>query len=131
MSGVIKELKVEEGATVPVGTEILSIDEAAMLPSHLRPSPCKEAPAPAPAPVLSQKRLHLLRLPTPRSCSCPGGTVGWRERPLTTAVSAAARNAGRYDRICGRSYASGPRRNVHGQQLLLRPQVAPRAKKSY
>ena len=27
VAGVIKELKVEEGATVPVGTEILAIDE--------------------------------------------------------------------------------------------------------
>ena len=40
VSGVIKELKVEEGATVPVGTEILAIDEGA--------SGAEEAPAPQP-----------------------------------------------------------------------------------
>jgi 2-oxoisovalerate dehydrogenase E2 component (dihydrolipoyl transacylase) len=41
VAGVIKELKVEEGATVPVGTEILTIDEGG--------SAAEEAPAPQPA----------------------------------------------------------------------------------
>src|SRR6476469_10243178 len=40
VSGVIKELKVEEGATVPVGTEILAIDEGG--------AAAVEAPAPQP-----------------------------------------------------------------------------------
>jgi 2-oxoisovalerate dehydrogenase E2 component (dihydrolipoyl transacylase) len=62
VAGVIKELKVEEGSTVPVGTEILSIDEggdAAAAPAPQAPTahaPAPEpasapAPAPAPAPV--------------------------------------------------------------------------------
>src|SRR5207249_4991489 len=41
VAGVIKELKVEEGATVPVGTEILVIDEGG--------EAAVEAPAPQPA----------------------------------------------------------------------------------
>src|SRR2546423_14107632 len=72
VAGVIKELKVEEGATVPVGTEILSIDEggeaaveapAAPQPAAVTaqaeaapaptsaPAPAPAAPEPAPAPV--------------------------------------------------------------------------------
>jgi 2-oxoisovalerate dehydrogenase E2 component (dihydrolipoyl transacylase) len=43
VAGVIKELKVEEGATVPVGTEILVIDEGG--------DAAVEAPAPQPAVV--------------------------------------------------------------------------------
>src|SRR5437660_6862418 len=43
VAGVIKELKVEEGATVPVGTEILSIDEGGEATA--------EAPAPQPTAV--------------------------------------------------------------------------------
>jgi 2-oxoisovalerate dehydrogenase E2 component (dihydrolipoyl transacylase) len=71
VSGIIKELKVEEGATVPVGTEILTIDEggeagaeapapqpvaasapapAAPAPAPAAAAPVAEAPAPTPAP---------------------------------------------------------------------------------
>src|SRR5688500_17185672 len=54
VAGVIKELKVEEGATVPVGTEILAIDEggeaAAEAPAP-QPAAAEAAPSPAPAPV--------------------------------------------------------------------------------
>src|SRR2546423_11210393 len=64
VAGVIKELKVEEGATVPVGTEILAIDEGgeataeAPAPqpaaaSHTEPAPVPIAAAPAPAPAPS------------------------------------------------------------------------------
>lgn len=68
VAGVIRELKVEEGATVPVGTEILTIDEggdaaeapapqpvaaaatqsASQAPAAPSPAPQPEAPAPAP-----------------------------------------------------------------------------------
>lgn len=57
VAGVIKELKVEEGATVPVGTEILAIDEGgeataeAPAPQPAAASHAEPAPAPAPAPV--------------------------------------------------------------------------------
>src|SRR6476646_10654630 len=47
VAGVIKELKVEEGATVPVGTEILSIDEGGDAASAPAPAPAAQAAAPA------------------------------------------------------------------------------------
>src|SRR3989442_11288082 len=64
VAGVIKELKVEEGATVPVGTEILVIDEggeaavevpapqpaAAAASAPTQAPAAQPAPAPAPAP---------------------------------------------------------------------------------
>src|SRR5437588_8359272 len=52
VAGVIKELNVEEGATVPVGTQILVIDEGGEA-SASAPAPQPEAaaaPAPEPAP---------------------------------------------------------------------------------
>ena len=58
VAGVIRELKVEEGATVPVGTEILTIDDGIgssdapapqpVAASSAAPSQATEAPAPAP-----------------------------------------------------------------------------------
>ncbi|HEX8599865.1 MAG TPA: dihydrolipoamide acetyltransferase family protein [Chloroflexia bacterium] len=54
VSGVIKELKVAEGATVPVGTEILTIDEGGTASEAPTPQPSAEAasaPAPAPTPT--------------------------------------------------------------------------------
>src|SRR5438105_8370560 len=53
VAGVIKELKVEEGSTVPVGTEILSIDEggdAVAAPAPQAPAAHAPTPAPEPAP---------------------------------------------------------------------------------
>src|SRR5947207_15336544 len=53
VAGVIKELKVEEGATVPAGTEILVIDEggeaAVEAPPPQPAAAAANAPAPAPA----------------------------------------------------------------------------------
>src|SRR3982750_689896 len=55
VAGVIKELKVEEGATVPVGTEILVIDEggdaAVEAPAPQPAAASAPAPAPTPAPA--------------------------------------------------------------------------------
>src|SRR5256885_1776788 len=58
VAGVIKELKVEEGATVPVGTEILAIDEGGEATAEApAPQPAAAAayaePAPAPTPALA------------------------------------------------------------------------------
>src|SRR5690242_21888571 len=63
VAGVIQALKVEEGATVPVGTEILSIDEGgdASAPAPQAPSAGATAqaaapePAPAAAPVAQEQ----------------------------------------------------------------------------
>ena len=50
VAGVIKELKVEEGATVPVGTEIMTIDmEGAVVEAPAAAAPQPAAPTPAPS----------------------------------------------------------------------------------
>ncbi len=49
VAGVITELKVEEGATVPVGTEILAIDEGGEGAAPAPQAPAAHAPAAAPA----------------------------------------------------------------------------------
>src|SRR5437763_11924255 len=59
IAGVIKELKVQEGATVPVGTEILTIDEGgeaataapAPQPAAAAASAPAQSPTPQPAPA--------------------------------------------------------------------------------
>jgi 2-oxoisovalerate dehydrogenase E2 component (dihydrolipoyl transacylase) len=51
VAGVITELKVEEGATVPVGTEILAIDEGGEGAAPAPQAPAAHAPAAAPAPA--------------------------------------------------------------------------------
>ncbi len=68
VSGVIKELKVAEGATVPVGTEILSIDEGGDAASAPAPQPtATEAPAPTPAPIAVAEA----PAPTPAPAAAP------------------------------------------------------------
>jgi len=58
VAGVIRELKVEEGATVPVGTEILTIDEGGTAGDAPAPQPAaaatEQASAPTPAPAATQ-----------------------------------------------------------------------------
>lgn len=86
VSGVIRELKVEEGATVPVGTEILTIDEggeAVATPSaqpgaavaSAAASQASEAPTVAPAPVaaIAQAPTHA---PAPVPVSTGGNGLG-------------------------------------------------------
>src|SRR5205823_12361445 len=52
IAGVIKELKVQEGATVPVGTEILTIDEGGEATTEApAPQPAAASAQPAPEPV--------------------------------------------------------------------------------
>src|SRR5438128_10190905 len=57
VAGVIKELNVEEGATVPVGTQILVIDEGgeagAEAPAPQPAAAAAAAPEPTPAPALA------------------------------------------------------------------------------
>src|SRR4051812_5839938 len=53
VAGVIKELKVEEGATVPVGTEILVIDEGGEAGGEAPAPQPVAASAPTPAPAVA------------------------------------------------------------------------------
>src|SRR4029077_14555770 len=51
-AGVLKEIKVSEGQTVPINTVVAVIDAAGPPPAApAAPAPAKAAPAPAPAPV--------------------------------------------------------------------------------
>jgi 2-oxoglutarate dehydrogenase E2 component (dihydrolipoamide succinyltransferase) len=50
-AGVLKEIKVSEGQTVPINTVVAVIDAAGSAAAASAPAPAKAAPAPAPAPV--------------------------------------------------------------------------------
>lgn len=70
VAGVISELKVEEGATVPVGTEILAIDEGgeatAQAPAPQPAAATPEAsPAPAPAAAAAAPTAQATSVSTP------------------------------------------------------------------
>jgi 2-oxoisovalerate dehydrogenase E2 component (dihydrolipoyl transacylase) len=80
VSGVIKELKVAEGATVPVGTEILSIDEGGDAAEAPAPQPAAAAaaaaapaptPAPTPAPMPAPAAQPEAPAPTPVAAQAP------------------------------------------------------------
>ncbi|HXJ47320.1 MAG TPA: dihydrolipoamide acetyltransferase family protein [Candidatus Dormibacteraeota bacterium] len=50
-AGVLKEIKVSEGQTVPINTVVAVIDAAGAAAAAPAPAPAKAAPAPAPVPV--------------------------------------------------------------------------------
>ena len=50
-AGVLKEIKVSEGQTVPINTVVAVIDAAGAAAAAPAPTPAKAAPAPAPVPV--------------------------------------------------------------------------------
>lgn len=98
VSGVIRELKVEEGATVPVGTEILTIDDggdaaeapapqpaaaASATPVPAAPAPAPQPETPAPAPVAAVAS-------APAAPAAPAATV-----PASPAPVAAGTDNGR------------------------------------
>lgn len=86
VSGVIKELKVAEGATVPVGTEILSIDEGGDAPSAPAPQPtATEAPPPAPAPIAVAEAPAPTPVPAPAPApATPAAGENGRSQPQYT-----------------------------------------------
>src|SRR4029077_7130523 len=57
VAGVITELKVAEGSTVPVGTEILAIDEGGEGAAPVPQAPAAHAPATAPTPAPEPARV--------------------------------------------------------------------------
>ena len=68
VAGVIKELKVEEGATVPVGTEILTIDEGGTAgeTTAAQPAPAAAQPqATPPAAEVAAQAAEAVPVPTP------------------------------------------------------------------
>jgi len=66
VAGVIKELKVEEGATVPVGTEILTIDEGGTESAAPEAPQAQPAAKQAPSPTATQT-------PTPQAAAPTDG----------------------------------------------------------
>ncbi|HYP20800.1 MAG TPA: biotin/lipoyl-containing protein, partial [Chloroflexia bacterium] len=95
VSGVIRELKVEEGATVPVGTEILTIDEGGTAGDAPAPQPvgataqaASPAPAPAPAPAAAaQPEASAAPAPAPApdpTPSAPAATVPASPAPVSS-----------------------------------------------
>ncbi|HVF98520.1 MAG TPA: dihydrolipoamide acetyltransferase family protein, partial [Chloroflexia bacterium] len=85
VSGVIRELKVEEGATVPVGTEILTIDEGGTAGDAPAPQPVAavaQATAPAPAPAASAQPQAAAPAPAPAP-SAPSATVPASPAPVS------------------------------------------------
>ncbi|HUP28341.1 MAG TPA: dihydrolipoamide acetyltransferase family protein, partial [Chloroflexia bacterium] len=98
VAGTIRELKVEEGATVPVGTEILTIDDGLAGSGAPAPEPVAESaapaapstPAPAPAEVPSQPSPAPVGASTAstQTASAPSGTDNGRSSELPTDMSA-------------------------------------------
>src|SRR3954471_3425112 len=73
IGGVIKELRVEEGATVPVGTEILTIDDGV--------GSSAEAPAPQPAAAQEQAPAPVAAAPAPAPSPAPVATAPAQSSP--------------------------------------------------
>lgn len=93
VSGVIRELRVAEGATVPVGTEILTIDEGgagaeAPAPQPSAASAPAAAPAPTPAPVAVAEAPALASGPAAPPPSDNGRSGGQMPADMSSAVAA-------------------------------------------
>jgi 2-oxoisovalerate dehydrogenase E2 component (dihydrolipoyl transacylase) len=139
VSGIVKELKVEEGATVPVGTEILTIDEggegsaeapapqpaaasaeAAAAPAAAASAPVAEAPAPAPAPAPAAAQ------PTDNGRAAPAQAPAPQPQvPADMSASvAAAMPQGQAEMYAG-SPAAAPSGATESEEDLLRKRSTP------
>src|SRR5687768_484583 len=74
VAGVIRELKVEEGATVPVGTEILSIDEGGSAGDQPSPQPTAAAPTAEATPAAAPQQTAAPSAPT-ATAAPPSGSA--------------------------------------------------------
>ncbi len=99
VSGVIRELKVAEGATVPVGTEILTIDEGGTAAEAPAPQPSAAAaapaptPAPAPAPAPAAQPEAPAPAPAPVAAEAPAAQTA--TAPATPAPASGGSDNGR------------------------------------
>lgn len=135
VSGVIKTLNVEEGATVPVGTPILSIDEGGDSPSA--PEPQATAPvaaAPAPAPVAEAPAPAPTPAPTPAPAPlAPASTDNGRApqhqpqpaMPADMSASVAAAMPAAQAEMYAGSAASAPAAAGETEEELLRRRSTP------
>ncbi|HEX8227806.1 MAG TPA: dihydrolipoamide acetyltransferase family protein [Chloroflexia bacterium] len=91
VSGVIRELKVAEGATVPVGTEILTIDEGGSASEAPAPQPAAaaasapaETPAPSPTPAPAPQPEVPAPAPAPAPVAAQTATASATPAPAAT-----------------------------------------------
>jgi pyruvate dehydrogenase E2 component (dihydrolipoamide acetyltransferase) len=71
-AGVLKEIKVKEGQTVPIQTVVASIDAAGAVASASTPAPAKsETPKPAPAPTPKAEAPKPASAPLPPPAAAP------------------------------------------------------------
>lgn len=99
VSGVIRELKVEEGATVPVGTEILTIDEGGTAGDAQAPQPVgttaqAASPPPAPAPAAAVQP-EAAAPPTPAPAPDPTPSASAAAVPASPAPVSSGTDNGR------------------------------------
>lgn len=113
VSGVIQELRVAEGATVPVGTEILTINEGGAAGDAPAPQPsAASAPAASPAPVAVVEAAPSPQpaVPSPSvpaAASTENGRSGEQMPGDMSAAVAAAMPAGQAEMYTGATGASG------------------------
>src|SRR2546423_1490872 len=82
-AGVLKEIKVSEGQTVPINTVVAVIDAAGAAAAAPAPAPAKAAPAPAPVPVavaaVSAPKPQIVPPPAPQPAAVAPAASAARE----------------------------------------------------
>ena len=85
-AGVLKEIKVKEGQTVPINTVVAVIDAAGSAAAAPVPTPAKAAPAPAPVPAAAPVAPKPQIVPPPAQTAQPAAAA-----PAASATKDAAR----------------------------------------
>jgi pyruvate dehydrogenase E2 component (dihydrolipoamide acetyltransferase) len=85
-AGVLKEIKVKEGQTVPINTVVAVIDAAGSAAAAPVPAPAKAAPAPAPVPAAAPVAPKPQIVPPPAQTAQPAAAA-----PAASATKDAAR----------------------------------------
>jgi 2-oxoisovalerate dehydrogenase E2 component (dihydrolipoyl transacylase) len=135
VAGVIKELKVEEGATVPVGTEILAIDEggdSAAAPAPQAPAasapapaaPAEPAPVSAPAPAPAAP-VQAAPTPAPQASQASDNGRATPEMPADMGAAVAAAMPQASAQMYTGGTASAPAGATESEEELLRRRSTP------
>lgn len=136
VSGVIRELRVAEGATVPVGTEILTIDEGGAGAEAPAPQPSATTPAPAPTPtpapvavaeVPASASAPAAPAPAPVAASSDNGRSGGQMPADMSSAVAAAMPAVQAEMYTGSTAGSGgaATQPTESEEDLLRRRSTP------
>ncbi len=133
VSGVIRELKVAEGATVPVGTEILTIDQGGSAGEAPPPQPAAvasaaPAPEPAPAPVTTVQAPPAPQAPAMSTGSSENGRSS-TEMPADMSAAVAAgmpqAPAEMYTGSTGSAQSTAPAGSAESEEDVLRRRSTP------